>query len=322
MKKLICLFLAMAVVFALITGCSTDKYIGQTDPTTATVNQADLQNALGSLDGAMDAAVQEAMRKAMEQGVTIPPDTGPLETAPPPMPSGVQASPTELRPLMEKIYKIFNSGTFLIKAKGSSPMGGPTGQAQGTTPMTIAVDKDNTMMEFDMDWITMLKAASEGTPNFGMATINGAIMITTFGKKVRFVSTPGNGFVAFLDKKTYIPMGAFSEEGESAAPVDMAGTFSGSFLPKEGLPQEIKSSKVTMGGKEYLCATLDDGNARYYFQGGDLKRIEIQNTEDIMILEIEALSGTVDPKLFSSEGFRAVPIDQLTSLGDNFGSLF
>ena len=317
MKKQICLFLAMAVVFALMAGCTVEKNIGPDPATTIPVDEAALKEAADLL-GDLDAVAMNALREAMEKNnVTIPAYTEPPEPPPPAMPQGVQTNPNDVFPLMEKVYNTFASGTFYLKAKGSAPMGGPN---MGTTPMTIAIDGQKTMMEFDMDWASLFVAMTEGTPDAGRAKIQGYTAQTLFGKKVRFVSMPEDGYMIFLDKKTYLPIGAFSEPG-AEVDVDMASAFSGSFVP-EVKPTDIGSSKVTMGGQEYLCATLNDGQARYYFLNGDLKRIEIENQGEIMILEIQELTGKVDPKLFSVDGMKAMPLDQMSSLADSMGSLF
>ena len=318
MKKLICLFLAMAAVCALAAGCTVEKPIGPTEPTTVAVNDADLNKAIDQL-GELDDAALEALRRAMEQGIEIPPDIGvPPETAPPTMPAGVQASPNEVYPLMVKVYNTLGSGTFLLRAKGSSPQGGPT--MGNATSMTLAMDGANTMMEFDMDWTAVFKAMSEGTPEYGQSIVQGITAQGLFGKKARFVSRPDDVFIAFPDKKTYLSMGAPEESG-SEGQLGLAGAFSGTLIPDE-VPDDIASSRVTMGGKEYLCATLNEGNARYYFLNGDLKRIEIENEGEVMILEIQELTGTVDPKLFTTEGMKVMPVDQMAQMGEGLGAIF
>jgi len=328
MKKLICLFLALAALCSLA-ACQKDLNIGQTEPTTIEVNDEDLNKALGNLEGDLDAAMQDALNKALGQGVTIPENVPPPQTMPPPMPTGVEAKLEDVYPLVEEVHKILNSGTYLLKARGSTPPS--SGMPLGTTPVTFAVDKDKTAFEADMDWINMFKTMTEGTTEYNMATIRGATMQTLFGKKVRFVSKPDGDLIMFLDKKTFAPIPApESEEGES--PMSMAGMFGEAFTPKtSGSPESVTPSKVAYNGKEYLCAEVkgtDGLTMLYYFLDKQLKRIEMKAKDpdsgklETMVFEIDSLTGTVDPAFFSTAGFKAMPLDQLGQLTDSMGGLF
>ena len=328
MKKLICLFLAMAAVFALAAGCSQGGLvIGETTATTREVGAEELSNVAGQLEGAingvLDTAMQSALQDALARGVTIPAETAPLETLPPPMPEGSQVSADQLRPLMEQTLKILGGETFTLKARGASPMAGPAG---GTTALTMVMDKDKTAFEVDMDWINMFKAMTAGTPEAGLATIRGASMQTFFGKKLRFLSVPGNEAIVFLDKKTYTAFSADAEAEASGMPVDMAGSLGGMFTPNTEVPENLNASKVSMNGKDYMCATLvnEDGSTtmRYYFLNSELKRIEMQGEGETVIWEIDEIKATADPSFFSTAGMKKVSFEELGDLTGSLGTLF
>jgi len=331
MKRLICLFLGLAVVFSLAAGCS-DVSIGQTEPTTRVVGEEELNIAMGQLGADLDAAANDALRNYMAQGVTLPVGTEPIVTMPPPMPTGVQIRAEDVYPLMERVRNILNSKTYTLKARGAAP---PTaGMPLGTTPVTFVSDKDKSAFEVQMDWTNMLKAITQGTPEYNMAAIQGAAMTTFFGKKVRFISKPDGDMILLLDKKQYapIPRGEDGEGGGGDSPLSMASMFGDVFSPPKSTGN-VQASKVTDGGKDYLCATIPGEEGlimRYYFAALDsnLRRIEMEaknpdtGAKEVMVFEIEELSDKVDPAVFSTAGFKALSLDELAQLGEgSFGLL-
>ena len=332
MKKLICLCLALAVIFALMSGCKKEINIGQPEPTTVPVNDADLNNAAGLLGEDLDADAMEALRRMLEGGVDPSllqaPETPP-ETMPPPMPTGVETDAAESRALIRKVLEILDSGKFMMKTRSSSSplaMGGNT-----ATPLTVAVQDNAMAFEMEMDWIALFRSQGQGV----MASINGASAQSMFGKKLRVITKSDGIVIAFPDKKMYMPMGNGSEEGGEALDFDMSAIFGESFgggkdpAELEEKLNGVKSSKVTANGKEYLCAEVTTNNLdgtstpiRYYFLGGELKRIETEADGESFMSEIDMFTGTVDPAFFSTAGMRVMPLDQLTEMGGNFADLF
>ena len=334
MKKLICLLLALAAIVTLAAGCGKELNPNP-EPTSALTPEALNDIAGGQDPNSMDAAALKALQDKLAsggyipEGVTIPAEVPPPVTMPPPMPTGVAAKAEDVIPLVENVIRILSSETYLIKARGASPLGDGSA-AIGSTPITFAVDKGLTAFELDVDWINMYKVMSEGTAEYGLSTIKGAASQTMFGRKLRFISKADGASIVFVDKKTYMAM---PSEGAAAvgenSTADMAGSLSKVFTPQKG---DIIPSKVTDGGKEYLCATITGPEGtimRYYFLDGSLRRIEMEGQMDesmaadqVMVFEIEQLSNTVDPAMFNTAGFTAMPIDQLSALGDSFGGVF
>jgi len=322
MKKLICLCLGLTVVFALMSGCKGGLVIGPTEPTTVEVNPDDLNNAMNQL-GDLDAAAQDALRKLLEQGVTIPAEEPPPETMPPPMPQGVEVDAAEARALLKKVFTILNSGKLTMKMRGSSPF---FAGANNATPLTVAVDEGVMAFEMEMDWASMFKSDGQSA---AMARIQGASAQSMFGKRLRMITKTDGMAIVFPDRDKYLAIGDGSEEGGEPIEFDLSAALGEMFGGTQNAQdiderlKDIKSSRVTSGGKDYLCAevtsTNEDGsvsNVRYFFdEKGDLRRIEAQAGGESMMWEIETLSGQVDPAFFSTAGMSVMGVDQLTEMG-------
>jgi len=322
MKKLICLCLAAAALFALAAGCQKEVVIGPTEPTTIAVNEDDLNKAAGMLDGELDAAAQEALRKLLEQGGTLPAATQPPETMPPTMPPGNQVDDALVRPLMKKTLDTLASGTFTIKSRGTSPIGAGTNTA---LPLTIVMDNGTFAFELEMDWASQFKAEGQ---NDVMARINAGIAQSTFGRRLRIITSNEGVVFVFVDKKLYISMKDLAEEGGEPVDFDLTGAMGEIFgaRSQEEIDKalgQMTSSRVTANGKEYLCATVspknEDGTVaatmRYYFLDGELKRIETGETAESVMWEIESISDKADPAFFSTAGMKVMPIDQMADMG-------
>ena len=332
MKKLICLCLALAAAFALAaSGCQVDKTIGPTEPTTIPVNEDDLNNAAGLFDEDLDEAAREALRRALEGGLNIADlqaPTQPPETMPPTMPAGVETDAAEARRLMKDVLEIFGSGKFMMKTRSAAPFmeGGNI-----ATPLTVAVDENVMAFEMEMDWASMFKGQGQSPAS---ARIQGASAQTMFGKKMRFITRTDGMAIVFPDKKMYIPMGDGSEEGGELMDFDLTAAlgeaFGGASTPGEVEEKlkDIKSSKVTANGKEYLSAEVATKNAdgstttiRYYFLGGELKRIEAYPDAESIMWEVDMLTTQVPANFFSTQGMRVMDIAQMAELGGGIGDL-
>jgi len=317
-------------VFTLFAACQKDVTIGQETPTTQLVGEDDLASAIGQLNldpNALDAELEAAMRRMMEMNVTLPAEDLNPVTMPPPMPTGVPIRAEDVIPLMEKARGILNSQTYTLKARGASA---PTqGMPIGSAAFTIAVDRGQSAFEAEMDWSNMMRAMAEpGSQEYNLARVNGAIAATALGKKIRIVTKPEGTMLLFLDKKSYFPFGEGEDAGDGL--FNMSDMF-GEML-KPDAQGAIIASKVTDGGKEYLCAEVKGGEGVrlfYYFLDGNLKRIEmkVDNPQEVgmetMVFEIDLLSPTVDAAMFSTAGYRAISFDELAQASEGgFGSLF
>jgi len=327
MKKLICLCLALAAVFALMAGCNKDVVIGPTEPTTIEVSPDDLNQAMNQL-GDLDEAARKALEDLLKMGGSLPEPTQPPETMPPTMPAGVETDAAEARALMRKVLEIFGSGKFMIKTRSPSPFmeGGNI-----ATPLTVAVDENVMAFELEMDWATMFRDQGQSP---AMSAINAGIAQSTFGKKMRFITKSDGMAIVFPDKKMYIPMGDGSEEGGELFDFDLTAAlgeaFGGAKSPEETEEKlrDIKSSKVTANGKEYLSAEVATKNAdgstttiRYYFLGGELKRIEAEPGAESVMWEVDMLTTQVPANFFSTQGMRVMDIAQMAELGGGLGDL-
>jgi len=332
MKKIICLILGLAALLSLAAGCSAEVDLGQTEPTTVVVDENDLNNALNQLGvDAMDLAYQEAMRKALEAGVTIPPDEPPAQTMAPPMPTGVPIRAEDVYPLMDRTRAILESKTYTIKARSATPPS--QGMPFGTMPITLAAANGQSVMEAEINWTNMMRAMTQpGSQEYNMAAISGAVATTSFGKKIRFITKPEGSVILFVEKGSYATLP--KEEGADAAaanPLSIDGMFGDALKPSRS--GQVIASKVSDGGKEYLCAEIagDTEGVRllYYFLDGNLRRIEIKaqlpdsDKMETMVLEIDMLSDQVDPAMFKTDGFKAMSFDEMAQLGENgFSGLF
>ena len=327
MKKTICLFLALAALLGLMAACK-DTVIGPEEATTRAVGDDELNQEKNKL-GELDAAAEAALRELLEKGYTVPEETQPPETMPPTMPNGVEVDAAAARALMQKVLETFNTGRFMMKMRSSSPFmaGGNT-----ATPLTVAMSDGMMAFEMEMDWVSLFM--SEGQSAI-MARIQAGTTQGLFGKRMRIITKPEGVIIAFVDKKMYMPMGDGSEEGGEPIEFDLSSAlgeaFGGAKTPQETEEKlrDLKSSKVSSGGKEYLCAemTMQDaeGNPatiRYFFLGDELKRVEAGSGAENMMWEIESFTGQVDPAFFSTDGMSTMPLDQLGELGGSFGDLF
>lgn len=82
----------------------------------------------------------------------------------------------------------------------------------------------------------------------------------------------------------------------------------------------ISSSEVVHNGQTYVCDVYENQGAttKYYYQDGQLKRVETVNGDDSSILEFQKLSSQVDESKF------AVPknyIDISTMMGEDYMSM-
>jgi len=329
MKKLICLCLAMAALFALAAGCNREITIGQTEPTTVAVNEQDLNNAAGQFGEDLDEAAREALRKALEGGINvadIQAPTQPPETMPPTMPPGSQTDDDAARPLMRKALDTLASGAFTIKTRGTSPFGEGTNAA---LPVTIAMSNGAFAFELEIDWASQFRADGQSP---AMAAINAGIAQSTFGKRLRIITSNEGVVFAFVDKKLYVSMKDLADEGGEPMNFDMTGAMGEIFGTKsqEEIDKalgQMTSSKVTADGKEYLCATVSPrnengdvaGTMRYYFLDGELKRIETGEGAEAVMWEIESISDKADPAFFSTADMKVMPIDQMANMSSLSG---
>ena len=217
---------------------------------------------------------------------------------------------------MTEVLEIFSSGKLTLKTRSTSPFGGSE-----LVPLIVAVDDGHMAFELDMEWRQLFQAEGSG---YIRSMFMSWIAQLIFGKKMRFIAKTDGMAIAFPDKKMYLPMTA--PDGELLE-FDLAGALSEVFggvkntEDIEARLNEIKSSKVTLGGKEYLCAEVATRNAddtttviRYYFLDGNLKRIEANAEGESVTWEIDMLSSQVDPAFFSTAGMRTMPLLSLLPL--------
>jgi hypothetical protein len=322
-KQFTAIVLALLAATALLAGCEATLHINE--PETTLLNQDALRDALGDeeLDGDKWRELQS--KGLIPEEVTMPTtaNTQPTTVATT-MPKGVEVRPSEVYPLVKGVKDIFNSGTFYLKGRNSSPMD-VMGMGGGTSStMVLAMDQDKAMVESEMDWIGMMKASVE-PGNAALAAIQGATMQTYLGNKFRMVFNPEGAYFVFPEKKRYIDF-SDAQKTDQSGEVDMSEIASELAHSLGGVggnletPVDVPASRVTVDGKEYLCGTLTEAESgtsrRFCFLDGQLKRIEVLSaTGDVsMVMEIDEFSGSADASLFSMSGYRSMPVAELTNL--------
>ena len=334
-KQLIAIVLALLTAAALLAGCETTigPDVTETAPTVAALDpgvvaglmtQLDLKNLEG-----MTPEQRKALQDALINGGQVPPDFELPDdsdrvpvTMPPTLPQGVAAQTSEVYPLVKNVQEIFNSRSYYLKGRGSSPMGGAG--SSGYSSLVMAMDQDKLMVETEMDWAAMMKIAAAESGDVATATIQGGILQATLGRKFRMIFSPEGTYWAFPDKKIYIDLASMmGAEGAERAASLVQGL---DMLGQGGeIPQDIPATRVKADGKEYLCGTLRDeaGTAvmRYFFLDGQLKRIEVfaEESDENMVIEIDELSGKPDAGLFSVKGYRAMPLMEMAKLFGDMG---
>ena len=259
--------------------------------------------------------------------MTLPPGIYEEETEPPPpplvtMPAGVAAETSEVYPLVREIVDIFNSGRFFLRGRGTlpgemTPVGGGNNAS-----VTIAADGNNIMFQSSLDWNVMIQAMDEGggARDFGRSRVQAATLSTLFGRQIRLIMTPQGPIFAFPDRNVFIDLPSIMEaagEDEELPPMDM-GIMDNMGLSLREVPTDIPASSVTVGGREYLAATMVEGESRvvYYFHNGQLRRIETYSPEqgDVMILEIDEFHGNPEARLFTTQGMARAPMANIMTL--------
>jgi len=214
----------------------------------------------------------------------------------------------EAKQCMAEVFEIFSSGKITLKARIISPFGG-----NKMIPLTIAIDGDRMAFEMPMDWGQLFQADGNG---YLRSMFLGWIAQLIFGKKMRFITKTDGMAIAFPDKKMYLSMtdddlldfdwaDALAEVLGAGQRPDLSG---------------LTASEPTIGGKKYLCATVeyDYSTVSYFFLNGEPKRIEANAEGESVMWEIDMLSGQVEPAFFSTAGMRTVPISFLLPIGNLF----
>jgi|GEM_PF-1073158 len=274
----------------------------------------------------LDVDMQMTLPEGITEGETEPPPP-PLVT----MPAGAPAQASEVYPLVRGVVDIFNSGRFFLRGRGTLP-GEMTPVGGGNNArLTIAADGNNIMFQSALDWNVMVQAMDEGgsARDFGRNRVQAATFGTLFGRQIRLLMTPQGPIFAFPDRNIFIDLPALMEaagEEEELPPMDLE-LFDAMGMGLRDVPLDIPASRVTMGGQEYLAATMVEGDSRivYYFRDGELRRIETFSPEqgETMILEIEEFHGNPDARLFTTQGMVRAPMaDIMTLMGAGGGGLF
>jgi len=361
------LLLSLACAVALFSGCNGPLFdrtvVNTTVPTTLVPVPDDLGKQieidLGRMEerDEMDRLLAEELKKlgieytTDPNAPTVPAGQTEPTTAPPPppttMPAGTKIQSSEVYEHIKRVNDIFNSGKFYLKGRGSAPEGSGIPSA-ASAPMVIAIDDNKFMVESTADWSLMgtIMADAEGRSltlqERAAAKAQSIALETLFGKKTRMIFSPDGFYLAFPDKNKYISpselMGSMGLEDEEfdMSGMDLSALGINTGAQKE-IPRDIDSSRVTVGGKEYLCAAIsnkiDDPDSgvsmevvtKYYFLGGDLKRMEtfglgFEDSDDAqMILEIDEFHGDPDPKLFGVAGMRKAALQELLKLAEMMG---
>ncbi|MDR0532177.1 MAG: hypothetical protein LBG83_08960 [Oscillospiraceae bacterium] len=330
-KKLIAFCLALISLLALLSGCEGITLGQKAEMTTDPVNALTpdlVPSEVGKLTDEERKAWEEELKKAnvLPPDVTIP-ATKATVPQPATMPAGKKVQPSEAMRYVKKVQDIIKSHTFYLKGNMNNPVGNGNGSY---APAIMAANADRLMVETVTDWTTMFKEMSEDAEqsNFdqAQALIQGAIAQKTFGSKMRMLFLPGTAYLVLPEKNFYTNLSAVAGDDVGDMATEILKQFS-SISGSELREKDLKSSKVTMNGKEYLCATMpgDDGmTIKFYFLKGELKRLEYimeEDPESNMVVEVEEFSGKVDPSSFELKGLKEIKVGEFTKLMGGFNSL-
>jgi len=323
-KQIISLFIAVALVMALAAGC--EWTIGNRNTERNTGGLINLPNITedipedeaGRRDFANRHGLDENMIITLPEGITedvTEPPPPPLTT----MPAGSKVEASEVYPLIKNVTDILNSGRFFLRGRLSADTG-----FGGGGPIVIARDGNKAMQESSIDW-SLLAQNPGGGNDFGLSRVQAVTLTSIFGRKFRMVITTDDIILAFPDRGTFIDtkaLGEASGDTEFEMPDDMSGFFDGMGIGgNREIPRDVDSSRVTVGGRAYLCATIgdDNGTVKYYFEGNNLRRMEVVSFEQDgsafeVILEIDEFHGDPDAKLFTTQGMRPVPLPDIINM--------
>ena len=217
--------------------------------------------------------------------------------------SAFAATPEEeARALLEQTVGILNGKIYILKGRSTSPTG-------GFTTLVMAMDQDKLMAETEMDWPAMV--ATTGAPRLA-----GFILQLVLGKSMRMVLSPEGMYWIFPDRRLYLDLGALmgGDMGGFMETLDMLGVAE--------VPEDLDVTQPVIGGKTYLCVTLEnqeDGNtSSYYFLNGQLKRITVTQYGEDMVIEIDQFSAQVDESYFSTRWLLPIPLRWLAPLFTSF----
>ena len=264
------------------------------DGETNSAADANNTSAATAIPGATGAISQPAGATEQNNPPQLQPTNTPqLPTQPPataPQSSAFQAtSPpqaADAAALFRGVQDIFRSKRFTLK-----------GRSDGK-PITMVLDKDKMAME--------TTGGQELFKSSGASSLSAVGFELLFGKTVRMLVTPGKEYYVFPDRNVYLDM------------TGLAGAFPnpvGNIAQANG---EVKSSRVTIGGTEYLCGTAADSQGvtwSLYFLGSELKRIESKSNKGTTVIEVSSFSGTAESKYLSVSGMALFDMSALSALG-------
>lgn len=198
------------------------------------------------------------------------------------------ATPEEqAQALLDQTSAIFESRKFTLKAHC------PSLYSNKTVSLVFVGDGDRTAFETTMEWVAMSRQL--GGIN---AMLSGWFLQLLFGSRVRYIAEPDQSTMVFLNRRIYAEI----PETPELDPYYFATLFD--------VPERTATtvSEPVIGGKKYLCATLDadEYTTSYYYLNGTLKRIgmEALNPEtgqtETFVFEIDLLSPTADQSYFNT----------------------
>lgn len=187
-----------------------------------------------------------------------------------PLPTGSTGGVTQNSKLLANstVYKYINSGTYTLK-------GSMTANIDGTTmavPITVAASGKKLYVQMSMDLASISDAPA----------VSGSVSMAMMH----------DGSKYYMLLPTYRMFAEISAE-------DFSSQSSSSAFDMSNLTYK-STAKVTYSGKEYLCETYTRGSStyRFFFQGSDLKRIEVQEGSTVTMVDIQSITNTANSSLF------------------------
>jgi len=235
------------------------------------------------------------------------------------MPEGVRAEDAEVLPMLRNTVDIFGSGRFYLRGITTVPESELA--PASTSPIAMASNGDRAVFEQSINWIDMFQ--SDGF-NF-QARIQAATFNGMFGSQMRMIIEPAGMTIAFPQRNVYLSIADLvAAAGEEMPAMMDMDEFDLSGIGALEIPNNLQSTRVTAGGRDYLTATIpneDEGtNTIFFFHNGQLARLETHMPDgNVSIIEVHAFSGSPPDAMFSTQGLSRMPMAQIMSLMEGLG---
>ncbi|MCL2445509.1 MAG: hypothetical protein FWD06_01915 [Oscillospiraceae bacterium] len=322
-KHIIAIIAVLAIGATLLTGCEVNRPQAHYTPTPLA-------------PGVDPFALSEAERQRLidtygldpnTMMLPMPPDLEPVADQPaePPLDiidpnAGVDVLSSEVYPMLRNTINILGSGNFYLRGRTTVPATELTPQVTNNTPIAFASNGERAVLEQTVNWNEML--ATDGF-DFGASRIQAALFNGTFGDQMRMIIDSSGPIIAFPARNTFLSFADMIDFfGEEMPAMDM-GDFDVMQIGDLAIPNELNATRVTVGGREYLTATIPNEEAgvnTFFFHNGTLARLQtVMPDGGQSVIEVDVFNHTPPAELFTTQGMRRMPMAELMQLMEGMG---